>query len=586
MLDGSDRVTAIEGILTDVTERKRSEAWLSFSHILLTTAIESSPDAVLIVDAGNRIIKFNRHFVDLWDIPQELVSAGSDEPVLQAVASRMKDQGEFVARVRYLYDHPEIQSHEELELENGRIVDRHSGSLFDAQRKYLGRIWFFRDITDSKRAVQKIAALARTDSLSGLPNRAAFLERLQLAFARARRSAARFAVLYLDLDHFKDINDTLGHAAGDALLQAVADRLKGAVRETDMVARFGGDEFAVLQENVTDLSNIELLARKIGKSLAAPYLLNENQVHSTVSIGVVPFASDIDTPEAMLMKADLALYRAKDEGRDRYRFHVAELDEQVRERVMIGEDLHLAIERKEFELHYQPQVELTSGRIVGLEALIRWNHPTRGQLPPTTFIPIAETNGSILPIGHWVIEQACRQFGLWRQAGIVVPIVAVNISVAQLKLATDLDRTIREGLAKNHIAPSQLELELTETVLMETTQRHSEALEQLRAIGVRLAIDDFGTGYSSLDYLRSFHVSCLKIDRGFVDGVTTNPDDATIVRATISLAHALGIEVVAEGVETAEQRAFLIAAGCRFAQGHLFGEAMPVGRVTELLRSQ
>ncbi len=286
----------------------------------------------------------------------------------------------------------------------------------------------------------------------------------------------------------------------------------------------------------------------------------------------------------MMMKADVALYRAKDEGRNQFRFHDAELDRRVRERAQIGSDLHRAIERDEFELYYQPQVDLASGRTVGLEALIRWNHPTRGLLMPSIFIPIAEITGSILPIGEWVVERACRQFSLWRDQEIAPPVIAVNISAAQFKVTGDVDRIVREGLAKYDLAANQLELELTESVLMETTQKHGEAFERLRRIGVRLAIDDFGTGYSSLDYLRSFHVSRLKIDRRFIRDVTTNPDDAIIVRATISLGRELGIEVLAEGVETVKQQASLISAGCKLAQGNYFGEPMSVDRASASLQ--
>ena len=460
----------------------------------------------------------------------------------------------------------------------------HGYALRDSEKQLIAIEGILTDITERVSAAEKIAELARTDSVTGLPNRATFLERLNLAFARARRGASRFAVLYLDLDQFKDVNDTLGHAVGDALLQAVGDRLKSCVRETDLVARFGGDEFAVLQDEMTDVASAEHLATKIGEAIAAPYLIGGNQVHTTVSIGVVPYTDDVGDVESMMMKADLALYRAKDAGRNQFRFHDAELDRQVHERVKIGNDLHRAIERDQFELYYQPQVDLVSGRTVGLEALIRWNHPTRGLLMPSTFIPIAESNGSILPIGEWVIDRACRQFRLWRDQGIAPQVIAVNISAAQFRLAGDLDRIVTEGLARYDLAANQLELELTESVLMETTQKHREAFERLRRIGVRLAIDDFGTGYSSLDYLRSFHVSRLKIDRRFIHDMTINPDDATIVRATISLGRELGIEVLAEGIETAEQQAFLISAGCKVAQGNYFGEPMPVDRASAWLQ--
>ena len=579
------KLTGVEGILTDVTDRKVAEEKVSFSNILLTTAIECSPDAILIVDTNGRIIKYNRHFIDLWRIPPGLAEDGADEPVLATVASRVKNEREFLERVHYLYDHPEEQSHEELETADGRIVDRHSGSLYDAQNNYLGRVWFFRDITEKRRATEKIAAMARTDSLTGLPNRATFLDRLGLEFARARRSGSKFAVLYLDLDHFKDINDTLGHPMGDKLLCAVAERLRQCVRDTDMVARFGGDEFAVLQVDIgDDTVATEALADKIRAKVMPPYTIGENQVSTSVSIGVVPFRADIAAPDAMMMKADLALYRAKNEGRNRFSFHVAELDEETRDRMMIADDLRRAVERNELELYYQPQVDLASGDLVGLEALIRWNHPTRGLMLPDTFIPTAEMSGSIVSIGEWVIGEACRQIMTWNKAGIAPPLVAVNLSGAQFKLASQLDKIVIDHLERFGVRPGQLELELTETVLVETAQRHSDAFKRLKAVGVRLAIDDFGTGYSSLDYLRSFRVNRLKIDRAFVDHVTTNADDAAIVRATIGLAQALGIEVLAEGIETAEQRAFLLAAGCKVAQGFYFGRPMRAAAAAELLR--
>ena len=582
--DEQQRLVAIEGILTDITDRKNSEHELSFSKLLLTTAIENSPDGIIIVDANDRIIMFNQHFVELWDIPPELMRAGLDQPVLKLVASRMKDENVFLAQVRYLYDHPEVKSYGELEVSDGRIVERHSASLYDTQRKYLGRVWYFRDVTEKRRSMEKIAAMARTDLLTGLPNRAAFLERLNLEFAHAKRNGNCFAVHYLDLDHFKDVNDTLGHPVGDDLLRSVADRLKSIVRESDMVARFGGDEFAVLQEHTDDLAAIEILAAKIGKVLSSAYTIDGNVVSTTVSIGIVPYRSDIAGADDMMMKADLALYRAKNGGRNKFSLHVAELDEQTRKRILTGEQLRHAIEHHELELFYQPQVEIKSGRIVGLEGLLRWNHPTHGLMLPSTFIPISETSGSIVLIGEWVIEQACRQIRAWIDLGIAPPIVAVNLSGAQFKLSSDLDRTVTKNLARFKIPPSRLELELTETVLMETTQKHSDALDRLRRIGVHITIDDFGTGYSSLDYLRSFHVSRLKIDRRFINDVTVNPDDATIVRATVGLAHALGIEVVAEGVETAEQRNFLISAGCEFAQGHYYGKPVPENAASALLR--
>jgi diguanylate cyclase (GGDEF)-like protein/PAS domain S-box-containing protein len=581
--DAEGRLTAIEGLLTDITERKRAETERAFAHILLTTTLENSPDAILVVDAANRIIVSNRHFAELWKLPRALVEAGNDEPVLEAVTAQVKEESGYLARVKYLYQHPEIQSHEEIELADRRVIDRHSGSLYDPQHKYLGRVWFFRDITEKKLAEEEITRLARTDSLTGLPNRAAFRERLGLEFARARRGGAPFAVHYLDLDHFKDVNDTLGHPVGDRLLCAVAERLAASIRETDMVARFGGDEFAVLQDNVGSPAAIERLAVKIGEVVSAPYDLGGNRISTSASIGIVPYRADIPDIDAMMMKADLALYRAKSDGRNVFHVYVDALDDETRERVAIGEELRHAVERNELELYYQPQVDMASGAIVGLEALLRWNHPKRGQLAPEVFVPIAETTGSIVAIGDWVIGEACRQIARWREVPGKPPLVAVNLSGVQFKLVAHLDQIVIENLTRHRLPPDCLELELTESVLLETTQRHGKALERLRQVGVRLAIDDFGTGYSSLDYLRAFHVSRLKIDRRFIDDVIGNADDRAITRATIGLAHALGIEVVAEGVETAAQRDFLLEAGCRLAQGFLFGKPMPAAKATALL---
>jgi len=358
---------------------------------------------------------------------------------------------------------------------DGSIVwfDGHGRALRDSENRLVAVEGILTDITERKIAAEKIAALARTDSLTGLPNRAAFLERLNLEFARARRGANQFAVHYLDLDRFKDVNDTLGHPVGDELLRAVAERLTSCVRETDMVARFGGDEFAVLQDDIEDTANVETLAAKIGEKLAAPFAIDGNQVQTTVSIGIVPYCGDIAGVDVMMMKADLALYRAKNEGRNQFRFHVAELDDQTRERIIIGEELRHAVERGELELFYQPQVELESGWIVGLEALIRWNHPKRGLMLPNAFIPIAETTGSIVPIGEWVIDHACQQIKAWDDLRIAPPTVAINISAAQFKLASQIDQIVAENLARYNVAPARLELELTESVLFETTQRHS-----------------------------------------------------------------------------------------------------------------
>jgi diguanylate cyclase len=435
------------------------------------------------------------------------------------------------------------------------------------------------------RVNQKVSDLAQMDSLTSLANRRVFMERLNAAFAACRRGAKPFAVLCFDLDHFKDVNDTLGHAVGDALLQQVAARVISGVRENDVVARFGGDEFAILQTDVVDLAAASTLAVKIGQILAEPYCIDGDEVHVSASIGISRYAPDVSSPDAMIIQADLALYRAKKDGRNCFRFHSADLDREVQERVVIADELRGVIDRDELELHYQPQVELRSGRIVGLEALLRWNHPERGQMSPAVFIPIAERTGQIQLLGQWALDAACRQLRAWQDQGIAPEHVGVNFSALHFKGSTDLDREVAASLDKWGIAPAMIEIELTESVLMDITQQHNDRFERLRQLGVRIAIDDFGTGYSSLSYLANYPIHRMKIAQELVFGVDTDSRSATVVRAAIRMARELGIEIIAEGVETEGQARFLLSAGCERGQGFYFSKPVNAERATELLRA-
>jgi diguanylate cyclase len=433
-------------------------------------------------------------------------------------------------------------------------------------------------------ANRKISKLALKDPLTGLLNRRAFNEHLEVAFEASRRGSPAFAVLYFDLDHFKDINDTLGHPVGDLLLQDAAERVRNVVRKTDAVARFGGDEFAVLQTGIADFDATTAVAAKLNKVLAAPFMLNGNEVRISASIGIAYYSPDLEEAGAVMVQADLALYRAKEDGRNCFRFHSAELDRDVHERVAISEQLRVALERNELELYYQPQVDMVSGRIIGAEALLRWNHPTRGVLTPAAFISIAERTGSIVAIGEWVVDEACRQLRAWNDAGIAHGALAVNFSAIQFKAAADLDMQIAASLRHWGVKPGELEVELTESVLFEVTQQHREIFERLRKLGVRIAIDDFGTGYSSLNYLTNYPVNRLKIAQELVMGVIRDARNATVVRAAVHLADELGIECVAEGVETEGQVNFLVSAGCRYAQGYFFERPMTAARMTDLFR--
>jgi diguanylate cyclase (GGDEF)-like protein len=436
-----------------------------------------------------------------------------------------------------------------------------------------------------ERANQMVSELAQTDSLTTLANRRAFLSRLAASFAASGRAASPFAMLYIDLDHFKDVNDTLGHPVGDGLLQHAAQRLKEAVRENDIVARIGGDEFAVLQTDAADLEAAGTLAGKIVATLAAPYVIDGNEVHVTASVGVSHYFGQFAGLEAMLMQADLALYRAKRDGRNCFRLHSGVLNQEVRERLKIADELRGAIERRELHLHYQPQVDLASGKIIGLEALLRWNHPKRGQISPSLFIPIAERTGTIIPLGRWAFEEACRQLNSWDAEGIAPDVVAVNISAIQCK-RSGLERDIAESLARWRINPGKMELELTESVLMEVTQQNRDVIERLQKLGLKIAIDDFGTGYSSLNYLTTYPVDRLKVAQELVFRVTTCSRNATVVQTAIRLAQELGIALIAEGVETEAQARFLISAGCGSAQGYYFSPPVSAERATELLRQR
>jgi diguanylate cyclase (GGDEF)-like protein len=434
------------------------------------------------------------------------------------------------------------------------------------------------------RANKRVSKLAQMDVLTGLANRRAFVGRLTRAFAEIGRGSRPFCVLYFDLDHFKDVNDTLGHPIGDELLRRVTERVTKVVRATDLVARLGGDEFAVLLSNVSDLAAVGALAAKINNVLAAPYAIGGNEVRVTASIGISLYSPNMAGPQVMMIQADLALYRAKEDGRNCFRFHSQQLDEQVRERVTVAKELQMAIERDELELYYQPQVDLASGRLIGVEALLRWNHPKRGLLTPGTFISIAERTGAIIPLGEWALEKACQQLRAWQDQDIAPDVVAVNFSAIQFKGTSNLEHKIAETLEKWQIAPSNFEVELTESVLMELSEQHSETLQRLRQQGVKIAIDDFGTGYSSLTYLTTYPVSRLKIAQELVFRVTDDVRNATVVKAAIRLAHELGIEVIAEGVETESQARFLLSAGCALAQGYYFSRPVNAARTTELLR--
>ena len=441
------------------------------------------------------------------------------------------------------------------------------------------------DITERKAAEDKIALLARTDPLTGLANRNTFIDRLRQLFAAARRGGPGFALHYIDLDRFKDINDTLGHPIGDLYLVETAARLKAVVRETDLVGRLGGDEFAILQGEVLESTDAGTLATKIRNRLAQPMRTDGAVLHGTVSIGISIFTSATATPEELLAQADIALYRAKEEGRDEYRFHTAALDLEVREQVTLAEEMREALGKGQFEIHYQPQIELATGRIVGMEALVRWRHPTRGLLPASVFIPVAERAGMVAELGRWVLDRACEQMHKWRGEGIAPAIMAVNVSAPEIKSADEYLAAVKSTLARWHMSADELELDVTESTLARATLAQNDVLERLQKLGVKLSIDDFGAKYSSLDYLRTYRVNRLKIPSALVASAADDGDAAAMVRAIIGIARELNIDVIAQGVENEGQWASLSATpSASKVQGYFFSEPVAPDRAAELLR--
>jgi diguanylate cyclase (GGDEF)-like protein/PAS domain S-box-containing protein len=439
------------------------------------------------------------------------------------------------------------------------------------------------DITDRKRAEQELRYLANYDTLTGLPNRTLLSERLAHALIRARRLGTKVAVLFLDLDRFKHVNDSMGHAAGDRLLKSAAARIVTSVRESDTVARLGGDEFTVILEDLHDNDEVEKVAQKILTAFGSPLEIDGRQeVVITPSIGISLYPEHGQLPTDLLKHADTAMYHAKDRGRNTFQVYDDAMDTQARLRANLASQLQRAMERKELSLVFQPKLSLGENRITGAEALLRWNNGTLGSIPPSTFIPIAEETGLIVPIGDWVLREACRQIGHWTEAGLSMHTIAVNVSALQL-FRGDLVRRLRDVLTEMRVPAHRLELELTESMLMANPEQSISTLTQIKALGVHLSIDDFGTGYSSLAYLKRLPIDTLKIDKTFVGDLTTDPDDEAIVSTVIMMAHSLGLDVVAEGVETSDQLRYLAEQKCDEVQGNLISAPLDSDRVLQFL---
>jgi diguanylate cyclase (GGDEF)-like protein len=454
--------------------------------------------------------------------------------------------------------------------------------IFDAGGRFKGYRGVGRDVTHQRLAEEQVLKLARYDGLTGLPNRSMFMDELQRTLARARRHGGHFALFFIDLDRFKNINDSLGHGAGDQLLKVMAARLRALLRDSDLVARLGGDEFVVLLDATVDATALAHVARKALAAIGEPVPIESRSYQVTGSIGISLYPDDGEDAATLLKNADAAMYLAKDRGKNNYQFYTAQLAAHSAQQFALEADLRAALPRGELVLHFQPKVRVDSGALIGMEALLRWMHPQRGLLPPGAFITLAEDSGLILPIGQWVLHAACRQMGAWRDAGLRVPRCAVNLSARQLVTDTLVDDVAR-ALADHRLEADALEVEITESVLMADPERANRILQALHGMGVHVSIDDFGTGYSSLAYLKRFPAQTVKIDRSFVSGLPDDRDDAAITQAVIAMAHSLGLEVVAEGVETKAQLDFLLRLGCDQAQGYFISRPVPADQLQRML---
>jgi diguanylate cyclase (GGDEF)-like protein/PAS domain S-box-containing protein len=575
--DTSGNLCGFSEICHDLSERMDSEA--KYRGLL-----EAAPDAIVVVDQREEIVLLNVQAEKQFGYRRdELVGQKVKNIIPEGFTERL-----IADALRSPEDALAQQIGTGVEL-NGKRKD---GSEFPIEimlsplKSSEGILVTaaIRDITERKKAEAQMIHSSEHDFLTGLPNRTLLNDRVNQAIRSAGRYSRKVAVLFLDLDGFKHINDSLGHPVGDKLLQSIANRLVDCVRLSDTVSRQGGDEFVVLLSDEEHSEDAGVTVSRMLQVVAEPHSIDRHDLHVTCCVGVSVYPDDGQDAETLIKNADTAMYQAKENGPQTYQFFKPAMNVRAVERQAIEEGLRRALERKEFTLHYQPKIDLSTRAITGAEALLRWTHPMRGPVPPAQFIPVAEDCGLILPIGNWALREACQQAKVWVDAGLLLGTIAVNISAMQLR-----DKKFFSGvlaiLKDTGLEPRSLELELTESVLMKHAEAAASILKTLRANGVQLAVDDFGTGYSSLSYLRKFPIDALKIDQSFVRQITTVPDETIIVKAVIGMGRSLGLRVVAEGVETKEQLAFLQAEQCDEAQGYYFSQPVPPHRFTKLLEA-
>ena len=574
-------VPEIAPLAAALEQMRQALTGTTISRNYLDTLLNSMSDAVLVTAPDGRIRTVNAAACELLGFEtDELVGLEFESLVAEphraafAIEKLLAEPGETVVRTVRGQTIP---------------VSVSASSIASEDPEFQGSIFVLRDVTERKRAERRIRYLARFDMLTKMPNRMQFQHLLHQAITRCLRADRGLVLLYIDVDNFKEINDTFGHAAGDRVLETLSERLTRVLPKESVIGRLAGDEFAVFVEATTDaheqLEQAATLARLLLASVARPLHVGEHEIVLTVSIGVAACPRDADNVIDLIRNADAAMYHAKRAGRNCHVFYAPEMNVAAVERLLLRSKLRRALERNEFVLRYQPKVDLSSGKVVGAEALLRWRLPGHGDIAPAQFIPLAEESRLILDIGAWVLNQVCSDYAGWQRELADPGLVAINLSLKELSQASFIPRC-RSVFEQHGVSPSRVELEITETTLMMDAERTLPLLDELRAMGVHLSIDDFGTGYSSLSALQQFPISTLKIDQSFVRNAATDPDDATIVRTIIEMGRSLDLQVLAEGIETEEQRDFLLLSGCQFGQGRLFGEPVSAEDFLEMVLRQ
>jgi diguanylate cyclase (GGDEF)-like protein len=571
-------ILVVLGTLMAQAARRRADAEAAAQQKsdVLEATLEHMDQGLIMFDADVRVQVCNRRALELLDLPASLMRSN---PRFEDVKRYEFERGEYGPVDQDFQEWLRTQGFErslhtfERERPNGTILEVRTAPIADG-----GAVRTYTDITARKEVEKHIAHMARHDALTELPNRVLLRERLDEALARLGQRGETIAILCLDLDQFKAVNDTLGHPVGDVLLKAVAARIAGCLSEHDTVGRLGGDEFAIIQVGVKQPHGAKRLAQRLVEGMPEPFFVHGHRLNIGVSVGIALAPSDGRDVNALLKSADLALYRAKAEGRNRFCFFETGMDTEAQTRRALETDLREALAKGEFQLYYQPFMNLARGEVTGFEALLRWNHPVRGQVAPAEFIPIAEETGLISPIGEWIIRQACAEAAHFPDTTRI----AVNVSAVQFR-SSNFVQVVLSALAAARLSPHRLELEITETVLMESSEAVLKTLHQLRGLGLRVALDDFGTGYSSLSYLSRFPFDKLKIDRSFVSGVGASSDCAAIVRAIVSLGTSLGMTITAEGVETEAQLDFVRSIGCSEAQGYILNTPLPAEEAVRIV---